>query len=181
VKNLLGKLLQIWRAHLIVALLVGLVVGTCIGVGEGIAVLQIQGLFGRYNELVAWAIAFDAPAAIAVELGLGFVSGLIFSLMRIVPGRRQLVSLQLGETAFVIALAVGVWSGGTADPAVLASNPLGVLLPAGVVGLLLGGLVLSISMWLTVHAPLIRKLHARSWLLFEAVVVVIAIVFGFSR
>jgi hypothetical protein len=181
VKNYLGTFLQIWRAHLIVALMVGLVIGTFIGVIEGIAVLQTQGLFGRYNELVAWAIAFDAPATIGVELALGVVSGLIFSFMRVVPGRRQLVSLQLGETAFVLPVAVRVWSAGTADPANFAGNSLGVLLPVGVVGLLLGGLVLAISMWITDHASLIRRLNPRSWLVFEVVVVVVAIIFGFSR
>ena len=180
-KNQVGNLIEIWRVHFIVALLVGLVVGTCIGVGEGVAVLQTQGLFGRYNELVAWAIAFDAPATIAVEFGLAIISGLIFSFIRLVPGRRQLVAMQLGETVFVIALATGLWSFYTAKSSLFPGNPVEALLLAGLAGIMLGGLVLAISMWVTDHAPFVRLLRVRYWLLLELVVVASAIAFGFSH
>ena len=63
-----------WRAHLTVALLVGLILGAIVGVLEGVSVLLSQDLLGRYNELVAWSIAFDTFAIVAVELALAFLN-----------------------------------------------------------------------------------------------------------
>jgi hypothetical protein len=175
----LDNLAHIVRVHFIVALLVGLVVGTFIGLGEGVTVLLSEGVLGRYNELVAWAIVVDASAMIAVEFGLAIISGLIFFLTRRVPILRRLVALQLGETVFVMAFALGLWSQGTAAPAAWVTNPVGVILPPALVGLLLGEFALATSMWIMEHAPLVRRLHARDWLILEAAVVMVAIAFGF--
>lgn len=175
------KLVQIWQAHLIVALMVGLVVGTAVGAGEGIMVLQTQGLFGRYNELIAWAIAFDAPAVIAAELVLALISGLLFSIIRVVPLKRHLVGLQLGETVLAMSLAYSVWSQGNTDPSIFARNMIGGLLWPAAIGLFAGELVLVASIWISDRAPFVRNLRARYWLLFEAAVVVIAVAFGFSH
>lgn len=180
-KNELGALAQIWRAHIVVAVLVGLVVGTGIGVGEGIAVLQSQELFGRYNELVAWAIAFDASAMIALEVAIAIVGGIMFSFARVVPIWRHLVALQLGETAFAAVLGIGIWQQGNQNPAIFAGDPIGALLPLGLEGLIIGAAVLALSFWLAEHAPFVRKLRIRYWLVFEAVVVVSAVAFGFSH
>ncbi len=238
-----GHLLRTWWVHFTVALLVGLVLGTGIGIGEGVWVLLSQGVLGRYDELVAWAIVVDAGALIGVEFGLALLGGLILFLVRHVPSPRKLVvshikvdrrslaprgrgtgtrpeatpapqnhddppladrrslaprgrsagarpqshqvaalvSLQLGETVFVLTLAWGIWSQGTVNPSLFASNPLGVLLPPAVAGLALGELVLAASVWMAEHAPIVGRLHARHWLIIEGVVFALAIAFGFTR
>jgi hypothetical protein len=181
VKDQMGSLLQIWRSHLVVALLVGLVVGTGIGIGEGISVLQSEGLFGRYNELVAWAIVFDAPATIALEIGLAIISASLFTLIRRVPSRPGLVALQLGETAFAGALVVGVWLESTSSRSWFAGGWLRVLLPPSIAGVLLGVSVLTLTMWIVEHAHFLHRLQLRYWLVLEAVAVVAAVAFGFSR
>jgi hypothetical protein len=180
-KNQNGGLLQIWRSHLIVALLVGLVVGTGLGVAEGLSVLHVEGLFGRYNELVAWAIVFDAPATIVVELALAVISAAMFSLMRLVPMRRHLVALQLGETAFAGMLIAGIWLEVTVSPAWSEGSWLVILLPSAIAGILLGGFVLGITMWIIERASFVQRLQARYWVALEAVVLLAAIAFGFSR
>lgn len=174
-------LLKIWRIHLVVALLVGLAIGTLIGLGEGIWVLQSESLFGRYNELVAWAIAFDVPAMVAVELGLALISGLFFSIMERVPSIRGLVSLQLGETAFALALGWGVWLEGTGNPSVFGGASLLRLVPFAAFALALGQLVLAVAMMLPDRMPIVERFRVRYLLVLEAVVIVIAIAFGFSR
>ncbi len=257
-----GNLLRSGWVHFTVALLVGLVLGTGIGIGEGVWVLLSQGVLGRYDELVAWAIVVDAGALIGVEFGLALLGGVILFLVRLVsrllelvvrhidvdrcslaprgrwmgtrpyatpapqnqngppladrrslaprgrwagtrpyatpapqnhygpplaatrPQSHQvaaLVSLQLGETVFVTALAWGIWSQGTVNPSLFASNPLGVLLPPAAAGLALGELVLAASMWMAEHAPIVGRLHARHWLILEVVVFALAIAFGFTR
>ncbi len=177
----LDNLVRIARAHFIVALLVGLVVGTFIGLAEGLWVLLSQGVLGRYNELVAWAILIDASAMIAVEFGLALISGLICFMLRLTPLPRRLVALQLGETAFTMVFGPGIWSQGTVAPASFVTNPVGVILPPALAGLLLGELVLAISLWITERASFVHRLRARYWLAFEAGVVIAAIAFGFSH
>lgn len=174
-------LLKIWRIHFVVALLVGLVVGTLIGIGEGIWVLQSQGLFGRYNELVAWAIAFDAPAMVGVELGLAVLSAIFFSFMEKVPSIRGLVSLQLGETAYVLVLGWGIWLEGSVNPAVFVGTSLLILLPFAAFALALGQFVLAVAIMLLERAPILQSFRIRYLLALEAIVIAIAIAFGFSR
>lgn len=176
-----GTLVHIWKTQLGVAITVGLLVGTLIGVGEGIAVLVTQGLVGRYNELIAWAIAFDAPATVIVELGLAIISGVILSVARFVPVRRNLTAMQLGETAFVGTVAVGIWSTGMGSPALISTNWLAVLLAPAVAGILLGGLVLALIVWLCEHTPVIRRMKIGYWIVLEAGVVMAAVAYGFSR
>jgi hypothetical protein len=173
--------LQIVRVHIVVAFLVGLIVGTLIGLGEGVNALLSQGVLGRYDELVAWAIAVDASALIAVEFGLAVISGVIFLVRRREPVPRWLVALQLGETVFILTFALILWSQGTVDPYSISDNPLGVLLPAALAGLGLGELTLIGSMWLMVHAPFLARLRARYWLLAETAVVLLAVVFAIRR
>ncbi len=178
---LLGTLKRIWQAHFTVALLVGLVLGTCIGLAEGISTILSQGVLGRYNELVAWAILIDASAMVAVEFGLALVSGLVFCLARRVPLPRHLVPLQLGETVFILLLAQGLWSQGTLNPAPFFRNPLGVVLPPALVGLVLGEGLLALSWWTVEHARFLQRLRVRYWLVLESVVALIVIAFSFSR
>jgi hypothetical protein len=175
------KLVQIWRELAVTALLVGLVLGTCIGVAEGAYVLLSENVVGRYNELVGWAIVVDASAMVGVELVLALLNGPILYLRHIAPVPRKLVSLFLGESAFLMILASGMWSRGIADPMVFARDPLGAVLQSAVVGLILGAVVLAASMWITERALFFRRARVRYWLAFEAVVIVVAILFGFSR
>ncbi|MGB8645269.1 MAG: hypothetical protein WCF84_08525 [Anaerolineae bacterium] len=175
-----GMLVQIVRGHFLVAFMVGLVVGTLIGAGEGLGVLFTQEVFGRYNELVAWAIVIDAGALIAVECALAVIGGLICLARRLVAPLRHLVALQLGETAFITVFGVGLWSQGIANPALLGSNPLGALWRSALVGLVLGEATLALVMWLTDYSAFVRGLRARYWLALEAVVLIIAIAFGFT-
>lgn len=163
------------------AVLVGLVIGTVIGAAEGIWVLQSQGLFGRYNELIAWAIVFDAPAMIGLEVGLAIISGVFFSFMEKAPTLRGLVSLQLGETAFVSVLGYSVWLRGTANPADLVGASLLPLLPVAIWSLLFGELVLGVALWVFERAPVLRRFQIRHLLAVEVVVILVAIAFGFSR
>ncbi len=177
----LETLKQIWQTHFSVALLVGLIVGTGLGLLEGIYVLLSQGVLGRYNELVAWAILIDASVMVSVEWGLALVSGLVFCWARRVPIPRHLVSLQLGETAFILWLAQGLWSQGTLNPSPFFRDPLGVVLPPALVGLVLGEAILALSWWIIGHALFLQRLRARYWLVLESVVALIVIAFSFSR
>ncbi len=170
---------QIAKTHFVVALMVGLVVGTLIGLCESLYALISLELVGRYNELVAWAIVIDASALIAAEFGFALLSGLIFLFRRRVPLPRQLVSLQLGETVFALVFAQSLWSQGFADASVFTRNLPGVILPPAALGLVLGECILAASMWITDHAPFTRRLRARYWLLLEAATIVVAIIVGY--
>lgn len=172
---------QSWRAHLTVALLVGLVLGTSVGLLEGISVLVSQELLGRYNELVAWAILFDTSAIIAVEIGLAILNALVFTVMQFEVVSYRLVALQLGESVFAATLAFGLWTQGTANPHLLATSPISVIWQPALAGILLGEIVLAAAKWVVDQMPLIRRLDARYWLVAEAVIVFGAVAFGFSR
>ncbi len=172
---------QIWRAHLTVALLVGLVLGTAVGLTEGISVLLSQELLGRYNELVAWSIAFDASAVIAVEIGLAVLNALVFTVMQYEAVPYRLVALQLGESAFASTLAFGLWTNGIANPPLLASHPISIIGQPVIVGILLGELVLVTTKFVIDQLPLLRRLRVRYWLIAEGLIIIGAVAFGFSH
>lgn len=175
------NLLRLWSTHLAVAFWVGIVLGTIVGLYEGASVLLTEDLVGRYNELVAWAIAFDASAVVAVEFFFAFLSALIFTAERrpVIPFR--LVALQIGESVFGLVFAVGAWNNGMADPLSPVTNPAGLIGLPLLVGALAGAVALLLSRWTLERIPLIRRLSPRYWLVAEAAVVVGAILFGFSH
>lgn len=177
----LKNLIHVWVTHLIVSLWVGIILGTIIGLIEGISVLVSQDLVGRYNELVAWAIVFDASAVVAVELGIGFLSALVFTAERRALSPYRLVALQIGESAFAFALAMGIWAEGTADPTLPVSNPLGLIGLPFVASAAAGACALVVSRWMLEQMPLFRRLRPRYWLVAEAAVLVGAIAFSFSH
>lgn len=170
-----------WRVHLTVALLVGLILGAIVGVFEGVAVLLSQDLMGRYNELVAWSIAFDTFAIVAVELGLAILNAIIFNVMQFEPLSHDLVALVLAESVFVAITAFGLWTQGITDPHLLATSPIRVIGQPALVGIVLGELVL-VPVKLTLdRVPLLRRLSARYWLVAEGLVVIGAVAFSFSH
>ncbi len=174
-------LLRIWRSHLVVAFLVGLVVGTLIGCAEGLYALWGQEVFGRYNELVAWAMFIDASALIAAQFALALLGGLFLFLGRLTPTPRGLVPLQLGETVFTLVFAYRIWTVGIANPALWFTNVLGLVLPPALIGLALGEFALVGTLWLMEHVPFMLRLRARYWLIAEAIVAVLAVAFAFTH
>jgi hypothetical protein len=173
--------LQAWRIHLTIALLAGLILGACVGVYEGVSVLLSQELLGRYNELVAWSIAFDTSAIVAVEIGLSVLNAIVFTVMAFESVPHHLVALQLGESVFAAITAFGLWTQGTAQPHLLATSPISVIGPPGLVGILLGELVLVIIKSMLDRMPLLRRLTVRYWLVAEGVVVLGAVAFSFTH
>jgi len=175
------NLIQVWVTHFVVALWVGIILGTIVGLVEGISVLVSQDLVGRYNELVAWAIVFDASAVIALEFGIGFLSALVFTVERRAVSPYRLVSLQIGESAYAFALAAGIWSRGTADPALVTSNLPGLMGVPFVTSAILGACALLVTRWVVGRLPLFRRLSPRYWLIAEAAVLVGVVAFSFTH
>ena len=176
-----SRFAQIWRAHLTVAFLAGLILGATVGLAEGITVLVSQGLQGRYNELVAWAILFDTCAVVAVEIGLAVLNAVIFTLKQFEAVPYRLVALQLGESFFAATLAFGLWTQGTANPRLLSTNFVSVIWQPAIAGILLGEIVLVMVNLVVDQLPLIRRLDVRFWLVAEAVIVIGAIAFSFTH
>ncbi len=176
-----NRFIQMWRAHLTVAFFVGLALGIAVGLVDGISVLVLQGLLGRYNELVAWAILFDACAIIAVEVGLAVLNAIIFTVLRWETVPYRLVALLLGESVFTATLAFGLWTQGTENLHLLATSPINVILFPAIVGIVLGEIALAVIRLIVDQLPLIRRLNAPYWLAAEAVVVIGAVAFSLTR
>ncbi len=176
-----ADLIKLVRVQFVVALMVGLVLGTVIGIGEGVWVLYSQEVFGRYNELLAWAILIDAGGMIALELALGLIACIFLSLFRLLPSPRQLVPLQLGATAFALALGWGLWWRGLADPSAFFTNASAVIVVPAILGFALGEAVLAGSMWVTARVPFVYRIKGRYWLFFEGAVMVAAVALTFIR
>lgn len=172
---------QTFRAHLTVALLVGLILGAIVGVFEGVSVLLSQDLMGRYNELVAWSIAFDTSAIVALEIGLAVLNAMIFIVMQFESVSRDLVALLLAESVFAGITAVGLWTQGTADPRLLAASPIRVIGLPALAGIVLGGFVLVPVKLMLDRIPLLRHLRARYWFIAEGLVVIGAVAFSFTH
>jgi arylsulfatase A-like enzyme len=174
-----------WRTHLGIVVLVGVGSAALAGWTEGLWVLSSEQLFGRYNELVAWAIAFDAGALIGFGLVVALVSEWLSRRMRRSLTSRALVSMHLGAAAFLLALGWGVWSQGLVATAQTTANFSGwirqlpsLLAPAALVALLVGdGAWLSVT-WLTTHRRFTRRLSARVWLVGEGILLLAALAFG---
>ncbi len=160
--------------------MVGLIVGTLIGIAEGIRVLLDQNLMGQYNDLVAWAILADAATLIAAELVLAVFNGLVLGILRQSPPLSALVPLQLAETGYLLVLTQGLWATGSANPHLLASNPLTVLAFPAIAGLALGLTVLVIA-FKSIHLSIFQHFHPRYWLAAELIVIIAAIAFGLNR
>ncbi len=176
-----NRFTRIWRAHLTVAFLAGLILGTAAGLIESISVLVVQGLLGRYNELVAWAILFDTFAIVAVEIGLATLNAVIFTVKQYEAVLYRLVALQLGDSVFAATLVVGLWTQGTANPHLLATSPISVIWQPAITGIVLGEIVQVIAKLVVDQLPLIRRLDARFWLAAEAIIVIGAIAFSFMH
>ncbi len=177
----LKSLVNLWYTHFLAAFWVGIVLGTIVGLAEGVSVLLSQDLVGRYNELVAWAIVFDASAVVAVEFFFGFLSVLVFTVERRVVSPYRLVALQIGESVFAGAFALGLWVQGTTDPGLFVSNLAGLIRLPLIAAALLGAVALLVSRWVIERIPPIRRLSPRYWMVAEAAVLVGAIAFSFSR
>ena len=175
------RISQTWRLHLTVALLVGLILGAIVGVFEGVSVLLSQGLLGRYDELIAWSIAVNTFAIVAVELGLAVLNAIIFSVMQFESEAHDLVALVLAESVFVAVTAFGLWTRGIADPHLLATSTIRVIGLPALVGIVLGELVLAPVKLTLDRVPLLRRLSARYWIAAEGLVVIVAVAFSFSR
>lgn len=168
---------QIWRSHLIIALVVGLGLGMLVGWAEGIGVLESQHLFGRYDELVPWAIAFDAGALIVFGLVLACVSEFIFLITRQDLSPDEMASFQLGTAVSAVVMVCIVSSLNIAAKAYLANAPR-ILLPTIIAGLLAGGIAYTLARRIAARHVLSRVLNPRTWLVGEIVVLVTMV--GFS-
>lgn len=174
-----NPVVQTWRTHLTVALLAGLLLGAFVGLYEGVSVLLSQDLLGRYNELVAWSIAFDTSAIVAAEIGLAVLNAIIFTVLAYESVPHHLVALQVAESVFAATIAFGLWTNGIANIHLLATSPISVIGPPGLVGILLGELVLVIVKSILDWMPRLRRLTARYWLIAEGVIVLGAVAFSF--
>ncbi len=162
------------------ALLVGIGVGTVLGFVEGSYALVSGGLVGRYNNLVIWAILFDASALTALELASALVVELVLLPRRRLPSPISLVSLQLGVGVLGATVAWTAWSLDRANPSSLIANGLKPLEPAAMLGLLLGAIVALVTYGLVTRWRALRQLNARVWFAVEALVWLVALGFGLN-
>ncbi len=176
-----GSLFKFYRDLIVAALMTGLVIGTLIGLAEGASVLINEGLLGRYNELLSWAIAFDAPTLIAIEIGLAVLSSLFLLAQSNFPPARALIPLLSGETVFVAVLALGIWTLGSSHFSLLARAPFVVIIVSALVGLALALLTLAVLFELLEHVQFFRRLRARYWLTAEAAVLIAVVAFGMTH
>jgi arylsulfatase A-like enzyme len=165
---------QIWRLHLIIALLVGLGLGVLVGWAEGIGVLESQHLFGRYDELVPWAIVFDAGALIVLGLSLACVSEFLFLITHQEPALEELFSFQLGTAVSAVVMGWIVASLNIDAQGYLA-NAARILLPTLAAGLLAGGIGYALARRITARRALARALNPRTWLAGEVIILVAAV------
>jgi arylsulfatase A-like enzyme len=82
--------------------MLGLGFGTLLGLIEGITALVSNGQFGRYNDLVPWAILFDASTLTAVELLAAVLIQLPFLYRRHLPSARVLVVHQIDTAGLLL-------------------------------------------------------------------------------
>jgi len=166
-----------WRSHLSIAVLVGLGLGTFIGWAEGIAVLGSQHLFGRYDKLVPWAIAFDASALIVFGLALTCISELILLITRQKPSPAEMISLQLGTTVSTVVMVwIVAWL--NVDAKMHLTDALRILLPAIIAGLLVGGIAYAVARRVEARHVLSDVFKPQTWLVGEIVVLIVAVGFG---
>ena len=169
---------QILRSHLAIALLVGLGLGVLVGWIEGIGVLETQHLFGRYDELVPWAIVFDAGALIAFGIAIAVASEVIFLVMRQRPVTEDLVSFQIGVSVSAVVMAWSVAAQNILDPQTYLANAIRILTPSVIAGVLAGGIAFAGARRVAAQRAWAQRLKARTWLVGDIVVLVAAV--GFS-
>ncbi len=169
---------QIWRTHLTIAILVGLGLGVLVGWIEGIGVLETQHLFGRYDELVPWAIAFDTCALIALGIALSIASEIIFFVTRQRPAMEDLVSFQLGVSVTAVVMVWSVSAQNIPDAQTYLANALRTLGPSIIAGVLAAGVAFGVARRIVARRVWAQRLKVRTWLVGDIVILVAAV--GFS-
>ena len=167
-----------WRVHLTIAILVGLGLGVLVGWTEGITALETQHLFGRYDELVPWAIAFDASALIALGVALAITSEIIFFITRQRPAAEDLVSFQIGVSVTAVVMAGSVAVQNMSNSQAYLANAFRILAPSIIAGVLAAGVALVVARRIAAQRVWMQRLKARTWLVGDIVVLVAAV--GFS-
>ncbi len=169
-----------WCEHLGAALLIGLVLGTLLGIAEGLSVLSWQHLWGQYDELVPWSILANAGLLAAWELVTALAVGLIVRILHYRPSLRFLVALQLGLGILALVVGIGFWSANKADPTLPVLKNLDQMNSAFIFATLLAALIALVAYLVASRAPRLSRLGFRPWIVLLVVAWVGAILFGLN-